>query len=250
MLLDTYAPIRTAALDGLWDCDNEQLVEPIIELLANDPVIEVRAAAARSLAHFLMMTEWGQVPGKKLPNIFNALREAYEDSEVSLPVKCAALEAMGPLSHPQVGKFIEESFEGSVPELQRSALFAMGSSADLRWLPILLDEMESPYAEMRAEAARAAGAIGAGESVSLLSELVFDEDEDVAKAAITSLAQIGGAQANRALEELLADEMLAHLHEAVEEAQEETIWMERELELFPWSASDFEEELDLDDAPE
>ncbi len=250
MLSDTYAPVRTAALDGLWDCDDEQVVEPIVELLANDRVIEVRAAAARALAHFLMMAEWGQLPGKKLPLIFDALREAYLDPEASLPVKCAALEAMGPLSHPKVGEFIEEAFEGSVPELQRSALFAMGTNADSRWLPILLDEMESPYAEMRAEAARAAGGIGAGESVSMLSELVFDEDEDVAKAAIVSLAQIGGAEANRALEELLADSTLSHLHETVEEAQEETIWTDRELELFPWSDSDFEEELDMDDAPE
>ena len=44
------------------------------------------------------------------------------------------------------------------PELQLSALFAMGTSADPRWLPILVDEMESPNSDMRAEAARAMAA--------------------------------------------------------------------------------------------
>jgi HEAT repeat protein len=245
MLLDSYAPVRMAALDGLWDCGDEKLADPIINLMVDDPMIEVKVAATRTLAHFLMMSEWGQLPGTKVPAIFGALRGTYEDPEVALPVKGAVLEAMGPLSHPNVSEFIEESFEGSSPELQQSALFAMGTSADPRWLPILLDEMESPIAEMRAEAARAAGAIGSSESLSQLSELVFDEDEDVARASIAALAQIGGDQANRILEELLSDAALSYLHEAAEEAMEETEWMEGELQLYPWSDSDFEEISDL-----
>ena len=247
MLQDSYAPVKVAALDGLWDCEDKKLVDPIISLMVDDPMIEVKAAAARSLAHFLMMSEWGQLPGKKLPAIFAALRGTYEDPETALPVKGAALEAMGPHSHPKVGEFIEESFEGSSPELQQSALFAMGISADPRWLSILLDEMESPIADMRAEAARAAGAIGASDSVSQLSELIFDEDEDVVRATVTALAQIGGAQADRVLEELLSDAALSHLHEAAEEAMEETELLEGELQLFPWSDSDFEKNSDLDD---
>jgi HEAT repeat protein len=250
MLLDSYAPVRMAALDGLWDCGDEKLVDPIINLMVDDPVTEVKVAAARSLAHFLMMFEWAQFPGTKVPAIFGALRDTYEDPETALPVKGAALEAMGPLSHPKVSEFIEESFEGSSPELQQSALFAMGTSADPRWLPILLDEMESPIAEMRAEAARAAGAIGSSESVSQLSELVFDEDKDVARASIAALAHIGGEQANRILEELLSDAALSYLHEAAEEAMEETEWMEGEFQLYPWSDGDFEEIFDLGDEVE
>lgn len=247
MLLDSYAPVRVAALDGLWDCGDEKLVDPIIDLMVADPMIEVKIAAARSLAHFLMMSEWGQLPGKKSPTIFEALRGTYEDPETALPVKGAALEAMGPLSHPKVGDFIEESFEGSSPELQQSALFAMGTSADPRWLPILLDEMESPFAEMRAEAARAAGAIGVSESISQLSELVFDEDGDVARASMAALVQIGGEQADRVIEELLSDAALSHLHEAAEDAMEETERIEGDLQLFPWSDSDFEENSDSAD---
>jgi HEAT repeat protein len=244
MLLDPHAPVRIAALDGLWDCDDEKMVEPIIPLMREDPVEAVKVAAARSLAHFLMMAEWGQVPGKMVNVIFDALRTLYEDPDTAVLLKGAALEAMGPLSHPQITGYIEESFEGSIPELQQSALFAMGTSADPRWLPLLLDEMESPYAEMRAEAARAAGTISDSEAISQLSELVFDEDEDVARAAITALAQIGGGQANRVLEELLSDATFSHLHEVAEEAMEESVGMEGELQLYPWSKDDFEENSD------
>jgi len=250
MLDDSFAPVRMAALDGLWDCGNLNLVDPIISLMVDDPSIEVRVAAAKSLAHFLLMSEWEQLPAKKVSTIFEALRTVYEDHQTEIPVRSAALEAMGPLSHSIVVEFIEESFEGSSPELQRSALFAMGTSADPRWLPVLHDEMESPIVDMRAEAARAAGSIGASESVSQLSDLIFDEDEDVARAAVVALARIGGAQANRALEELLSDAEFSHLHEAAEEAMEETEWMEGELQLFPWSDSDFESDANEGDDSE
>ena len=121
----------------------------------------------------------------------------------------------------------------------------MGTSADPKWIPLLIDEMESPFSDMRAEAARAAGAIGASESISRLSELPFDEDEDVARAAIAALAQIGGAQANDVLEDLLSDSDMSHLHDAIEEGLEESVWMEGELQLFPWSDNDFEDNNDL-----
>lgn len=242
MLVDSHAPVRLAALDGLWDCEDERLVDPIIAIMLDDPIIEVKAAAARSLAHFLLMAEWGQVPGKKVKVIFQALQRIYEDPESDLIIKGAALEAMGPLSDPQVSKYITESYEGSYPELQRSALFAMGSSADPKWLPLLIDEMESPYADIRAEAARAAGSIGSNESLSQLSELIHDEDEDVARAAIVALAQIGGEQANRILEDLLADDDLAYLHDAVEEGLEESEWAGGDFQLFSWSDEEYDED--------
>ncbi len=240
MLLDAHAPVRVAALDGLWDCEDENLVDPIIGLMLDDPLVEVRAAAARSLTHYLLLAEWGQAPGRKVTTIFDALCSVYEDRESALLLKGAALEAMGPLTHPKVHAYIEESYEGAEPELQRSALFAMGTSADPKWLPVLLDEMESPHAEIRAEAARAAGSIGASESISQLSELALDDDDDVARVAIGALAQIGGEQVNRVLENLLADASLSHLHDIVEEGLEESIWMDGEMQLFPWSDNELE----------
>jgi len=246
-LQDSYAPVRVAALDGLWDSTDATLVDPIINLLAEDPAIEVQASAASSLAHYLIMSEWGQLPGLEISIIFEALRNAYKDPMAALQVKCAALEAMGPVPLTQVAGLIEEAFEGHTPELQLSALFAMGTSADPRWLPILVDEMESPNSDMRAEAARAAGAIGDSRFVSQLSELAFDEEEDVARAAITALGQISGEESHRILNELLADSALTHLHEAAEVAMEETVWLEGDLQLFPWTDDERDENDDIGD---
>jgi HEAT repeat protein len=244
MLVDGHGPVRIAALDGLWDCEDEDLVDPIINLLLEDPLVEVKAAAARSLAHFLLMAEWGQVSGRKVSVIFEALQKVYEEPDSALAIKAAALEAMGPLTHPKVSEYIAESYEGAWPELQRSALFAMGTSADPKWLPLLIDEMESPYADFRAEAARAAGSIGSSESISQLSELVHDEDEDVARAAIIALGQIGGQQANRVLEDLISDDDYIHLHDTVEEGLEDSMWADGEFQLFKWSAQNSEDNAD------
>ena len=241
-LQDLYVPVRIAALDGLWDSTDVSLVGAIINMLQVDSSIEVQVAAARSLAHFLLMAEWEQLKGVNTNAILEALRTTYEDAASALPLKCAALEAMGPLPLPEVRGYIEEAFDEPTRELQLSAMFAMGMSSDPRWLPTLLDEMESPIAEMRAEAARAAGSIGHGSAVPQLAELVFDEESDVARAAIAALAQFGGGEAHQSLEAVLADSDFAHLHEAAEEAIDETIWLDNELELFPWLEGD-----DLDD---
>ncbi len=232
---DPYPPVRVAALDGLWDSSDAKLVDPILNLLTNDSHSEVQEAAARTIAHFLLMSEWGQIRGIDTSHIFEILKQAYEDADAELALKCAVLEAMGPVPSPEIPKIIEDAYEGYHPELQLSAVFAMGTSADPRWTSILLDEMESPNEEMRAEAARAAGLIGNSRAVPVLMELAFDHDQDVATVAVTSIAQIGGDEADRFLNELLEDPMAAHLHGTIEEAIEEASWLGGELPMFPWS---------------
>lgn len=232
---DPYPPVRIAALDGLWDSTDTKLVDPILKLLNEDPDREVQVAAARSIAHFLLLSEWDQIRGVDSNRVFDELRKTYESPESVLPLKCAVLEAMGPIPVPELPNIIEDAYEGYIPELQLSAVFAMGTSADPRWLPILLDEMESPKEEMRAEAARAAGLIGSSQAISQLTELAIDDDQDVAAVAIVSIAQIGGDQADSFLSELLADPLAEHLHQIIEEALEEASWLGGELPMFPWS---------------
>jgi HEAT repeat protein len=246
-LQDSYAPVRIAALDGLWDSTDSTLVDPILNLLTLDPDPKVREAAARSIAHFLLMSEWDHVRGINKNYVFNTLLDTYDDPITELPLKCAVLEAMGPIPLPRVSKIIEEAYEGFSPELQLSAVFAMGTSADPRWAAILLDEMESPVEEMRAEAARAAGLIGLSEAIPQLAELVYDDDLDVAAVAITSIGQIGGSEAESILQDLLSDLHAEHLHEVAEEALEEASWIDGELPMFPWSEDEMDDDVPLDE---
>jgi HEAT repeat protein len=81
----------------------------------------------------------------------------------------------------------------------------MGRSHDSRWLPVVLSELESDEAELRYEAARAAGNLGLADALPLLLDAARDEDVEVRQAAIGAIGQIGGRGAVRALERLTDD---------------------------------------------
>jgi HEAT repeat protein len=222
-----------AALDGVWDSTNIRLVRPIIDLMQNDEDEAVRAAAAAALAHYVLLSEWGQLPASISPTIVEALLMEYEKPDTAVAIKRSALEALGAANHPRVAGLIEEAYESSLTEMQMSAVFAMGSSADSRWLPIVIGEMQNPSSEMRAEAARAAGTIGSSDAVDKLANLLMDEDMAVSAAAIEALGQIGGDRPMEILQELLEDSDFEDLHELIEEMMDEMIWLGGDMD-FNW----------------
>ncbi len=230
--------VREAALNGVWDATDTTLIAPIIEMMQTDESDGVRAAAAAALAHYVLLAEWGQLPRSSSKPIVQALLTEYEKEETALPVKRAALEALGAAHHPRVEGLISEAYQSSDFDMQLSAVFAMGNSADTRWLGTVLSEMEHPDADMRAEAARAAGFIGGSDVVDALANLIADELE-VAMAAVTALGMIGGHRVQEILAGLLDDEEAEALHEAASEALEELALLGGDLS-FDWLAYDDE----------
>ncbi len=235
---DSFAPVRVAALDGLWDATNISLVRPIIRLMQTDEDVDARAAAASALAHYVLLAEWGQVPASISPAIVEALLAEYDKPDMEIAVKRSALEALGAANHPRVPGIIEDAYESAQLDIQISAVFAMGNSADPRWLPTVIDEMQNPSEDMRAEAARAAGLIGGSDAVEALANLLMDEDLAVSLAAVEALGQIAGDRPTELLEALLHDSDFEDLHEAVEEALEEMAMLGGNVD-FDW--------LDVDD---
>ena len=246
---DAYPAVRIAALDGLWDTTEARLVQPIIGLMQGDRDAGVRAAAARALAHYVLLAEWGQIrPGVATP-IVDALLAEYDRPNASLEVKRAALEAMSASNHPRIPDLILDAYDDGPNDLQLSALFAMGLSADRRWLPILDGEMQSPSADFRAEAARAAGGLGSADSIDALEGLLTDQDLEVAMAAVYALGQIGGDRATELLTRLAEDPDYEELYDAIDEALEEMEWLEGGFDLLALDEDGLEDDDDdlLDD---
>lgn len=240
-LNDEAATVRIAALDGIWDATRSSLVAPVINLFQCDESLEVRAAAASALAHFILLSEWGQLPNAVSLPIVEALLAEYDNPATVDFVKRATLEALAASSHPRVPSLIREAYENGDPEMQLSAVFAMGGSADSLWLPILIDEMSNPLPEMRAEAARAVGSISDQAAIPDLANLAYDEDLSVAQAAVAGLGQIGGRRAYDFLTEIADDPELEALHEIVDEALEEISWLDGTFELLSIPDNEFEE---------
>jgi HEAT repeat protein len=225
---DPVPGVRVAALDGLWDATDLKLIPQITLLMQQDPAEEVRAAAAGALSHYILLAEWSQLPQRILPGLVDTLLAEYDKAETAVSVRRVLLEGLGAAHHPRVNKLIEEAYENGAQSMQMSAVFAMGNTADRRWAVTVLGEMESPYEDMRAEATRAAGNIGSSDFVPQLAELAYDEDLAVRVAAVTSLGQIGGDEAQRILANMLDDpevEEVDEVFEAVEEAMEEAAMM-------------------------
>jgi HEAT repeat protein len=246
---DSYAAVRIAALDGVWDSTEPRLVRPIIGLLQGDRDVNVRAAAARALAHYVLLAEWGQIrPAVAAPAV-DALLAEYDRPNAPLEVKRAALEAVAAANHPRIPDMILDAYDDGPNDLQLSALFAMGLTADQRWLPILDDEMQSPSADFRAEAARAAGGLGSTDSVDALEGLLTDEDPSVTMAAIYALGQIGGDRATELLTRLSQDPNYEELYDAIDEALEEMDLLEGGFDLLALDEDDLEDDDDdlLDD---
>jgi HEAT repeat protein len=198
------------------------------QLMQHDADVEVRTAAAAALGHYLLLAEWEQVPEHILPDLVETMLAEYDKEDTAVSIRRVLLEALGATSHPRINSLIESAYENSDPAMQLSAVFAMGNSADRRWSGIILDEMESPYEEMQAEAARAAGTIGSSDFVPELAELAYDGDMAIRIAAITSLGQIGGDEAQHILGNMLDDSEVQELDqvlEAVEDAMEESTLM-------------------------
>jgi HEAT repeat protein len=236
LLSDSAAEVRLAALDGLWDTSNMAVVNPIIRLMEADEDLDVRAAAASTLGHFVLMGEWGQISQRVTDRIVEALLVQHRTEGATDRLRGATLESLGNAAHAHVPQLIEDAYYRGSADMQLSAIFAMGRSADSRWLPILFEEMVSPTAEIRVEAAQAVGNIGDSSAVDRLVELLDDEEYEVQLAAVSALGRVGSERAYEILHELANSPDADRLHDAIEEAMEEIDWLGGEIDmaLFDW----------------
>jgi HEAT repeat protein len=241
-LQDPLPAVRQAGLDALWDSSDTSLIQPIIHAMQQDTQLEVRSAAAATLGHYLLMVEWKQLPGRIKPPIEAALLDQLNQKELPMGVWRVALESFAASGHGRVPKFIERAYEDPDRDVQISAVFAMGRTADKRWLSTLLDELTSPNPAMRTQAAIAIGFLGSSDPVeSLISMASEDDDLEVRLAAVTALGQIGGQTATQALNQLLEDPEREELHETITEALEEMMWLGGEID---WTLLDLVEDED------
>ena len=231
---DESPQVRMAALDGLWDSTDTMFVTPLITLLQSDPSLEVRVAAAKALAHYVLLAEWGQMPLRVSRPIIEALLAVYEMDETAVPIKRAALEGLGAAAHPRVEELISEAYNSKFQDMRVSAVFAMGNSADDRWLTTILAEIESSDDEMQLEAIRAAGAMGRSDAVELLADMIEDDTSDVRAAVIVALGKIGGDIPQAILARLMDDPDHEDMHELIEETIEEMLLLGGEIDIIEY----------------
>lgn len=220
MLADENSDVRITGLNGLWDTITTALIPTILKLAHDDEVLDVQVAAARTLTHFVLLAEWEELPAKPVAPIVPSLIKLYDEPTTAVSLKAAILEAVSPAPHPRLSGMIEDSYGSADRQLRLSAIFAMGGSADDRWLPILLEEMDSYETDVRIEAIRAIGLIGDETAVPDLINQLADEDEEIIAITIQALGEIGGDEATETLRNLLENPDYEEYEDVIDEALE------------------------------
>lgn len=201
LALDDPEPaIRVAAIEGLAEDEDYRTSDRLVTLLRTDPDERARVAAALGLARFATLAEEGALFAAADRRLREALLAAARDASESPDVRRRVVEALGVFGDEAVSGLIESAYGGSDEKTRASALYAMGRSADERWLPIILQELESESPEHRFEAVRAAGSLGNGRALVPLITLLDDDDLEIRLAAIGALGEIGGDVARKALQ--------------------------------------------------
>ncbi len=215
---DDDAEVRRRAIDGLWECEDARLVEPLVRLLSEDGSEVVRVRAAEALGRFAVLAECGQLPPAGAELVTQVLLDTVDISAAPMAVRCQALESVAALGLSEVTATIMGAYQDNDDRLRLSAVRAMGRSCDPSWLPMLLKEVASSDPEVRRDAAAALGEIGEEDAVDRLADLLYDDDTEVRLATVKALGEIGGPVAIEALKQALADN-----EEAVTDAAEESL---------------------------
>ncbi len=202
-LEDADAKVRAAAVRTLWDIEEEDLVPLYLDMLHHDENQDVRAAAATALSKYVYLGEIEELETQLQVDIENSLLMVANSADVPL-VRRRVLEALGFSSREEVIPLIEAAYETSERDWVASALFAMGRSANERWIEKVIPMLNHPIPAIRLEAARAAGELEAEDAVETLLQLLEDDNDEVRLAAVWSLSQIGGEGVREALENLQA----------------------------------------------
>lgn len=243
-LEDEDAEVRATAVNSLWESEDEHLIAPFIEFLQHDPDPAVRAAAASALGRFVYLGEIEELPAPQFHRIAEVLLAVVQGND-ELDVRRRALEAVAYSGRAEIAPLISTAYASPETKWRVSAIFAMGRTADDQWDAQVQSELHNTLPEIRFEAARAAGELELPDAVPELALLVDDVDTQVREAAIWSLSQIGGPDAQKVLTRLLkkadADE-----RDFIQDALDNLVFTD---DLQAFSTSIFgEEDDDVDDA--
>jgi HEAT repeat protein len=242
LLTDPEPEVRMRAIRLLDEYEDPKIVPSYLDMLKNDPDVNVRMEAANALNLFVDLGELEEISASIYHQVEDALL-ASAASEDDVRVRRAALESLGYSSRPEVVTLIESAFHREDPAWQASSLVAMGRSADDRWTDAVTRSLVHVDDRIRKAAVQAAGELSLAPARPILLRMLGEEENDtILSAAIWSLSQIGGEDVRTYLENLLDqledDEQIAFLEEALD-----NLAFTEDLDRFDLLAYDPDEEL-------
>lgn len=221
VLDDPDDQVRLYAIRMLWESNDPRQAAVLIHLMQEDLSEEVRGEAASVLGGYIYQGEFDEIPPGLLKEVEEALLATALQDEHRLS-KRFAVEALGYSSRPEVTGIIRNAYSQHDPQWVASALFAMGRSADAdRWQEDVLYALDHDNPDIRLAAVEAAGELALQPArITLLAALDTEESDELLRAIIWSLSQIGGEDVQIVLYNLADATQDDDLAEFIEEALE------------------------------
>lgn len=219
-LKDTDPKVRSMAVNGLWECDDRSIINPLITILIADTHKDVRASAATAIGKFCVLAQDGKLLTRDHHKIEQVLLNLLENNVEDPEVWRRALEAVAVFDTPKISDLIYQAYGSKLLNVRVSAVFAMGKTADRKWLSLLMEAAGDEEPAMRYEAAVSMGEIAEESSISYLSELINDDDSEIQLASIKALSSIGGSAAKSTLQKHLSandESLLSAIKSAIDD---------------------------------
>jgi HEAT repeats len=213
-LKDASPLVRQLGIGGLWEDTGSDLPTILFDVLETDPSEDVRAQAALALADTCDSLAAGDMAILDKETVVDRLVSIARNAGESAAVRTRCLGTVAAFGDdPRVVRLIQETLANEDQALVAAAIYALGRTSNVRWLPRILEHVSSEDAELRFESARAAGLIGDASVVPDLAELARDQDDEVRGAAIDALGKIGGPAAIRVLRLLASGDQSENANE-------------------------------------
>lgn len=190
---DDDPEVRATGVELLWDDESIDTLHTLMELIHHEKSIEVRVVAFQILGRFILLGEYEQFDSDDIQIAQQLAYTTWNNHQEPIEIRRRALEAFANCTDDRLPAMIAEAYKNHLPEVQASALFAMGRSYDNQWDAIALKELDNENPQIRYEATRAAGELEIKKAVQQLGKLARDDsDREIMLMAIWSLGEIGG----------------------------------------------------------
>ncbi len=186
---DPEVRVQALRLLGVEDLEARTVVPLCIRHLW-DEAPQVRAQAAQDLGRFVLQGMVDQMPFALLRKAVAALLYILHEESPTSEVWAEALKAVSYANPRGLKDFLEFAyFHGEIP-LRCAALVAMGRTLDDAWRDFILADLEHPHPKVRAAAAEAAGFAEIREALDELLYLLQDVSEEVRVAAAWAVSEL------------------------------------------------------------
>lgn len=205
-LNDDEPNVRSRAISLMWESDDPDFLDSLVEILESDPSDLVQVSAAAGLGRFVLMGELDEIPCRLLKTAVSSLqkKQAGKPSKV---VQQEILKSLSYTSSIELNQQIEQAHADPDLTWKLTAVIAMGRTADDRWESKVLREMESNTTAIQNEAVKAAGEIELESARLPLLDLLESgiSDLELRLHVIWALARIGGEDVRESLQALMEE---------------------------------------------